>query len=234
MAYDYNKIIKHVDFGNNNSTLSNTTQGSCFFSGSNYFTSGYDYVGLQLGNDVDKWQITITDYLKWRKNNYGGSDSSHWSGWRTIIDSSNQVNYSVSSGTQYQDNKIYKYSFPLIDLTSNPQSSYTIIPNKLYSLNVDNTSNVQITLLHPSDYEYKESYDSYDNTTIYNSMEYKVMFDKSSSSSNTSIKFTISDAGLIWESNLENTNTLNCHYEITIIYDGNGKLYGISNHWYLN
>ena len=50
---------------------------------------GYDYVGFQAGNSLDKWQMVAIDSLKWRQNDSGGTNSTNWTAWKTILDSNN-------------------------------------------------------------------------------------------------------------------------------------------------
>lgn len=69
------------------------TSGTFFFGGAGVLKSGYDYVGIQAGNNVDKWQIVGIDGLQWRQNDSGGTNTANWTDWRTFIDSSNYTNY---------------------------------------------------------------------------------------------------------------------------------------------
>ena len=142
---DFNKLVNHVNF-ENNSTLSNQSIGSYIFSGYNYFTSG-NYNGLQVGDDVDKWQIIDTDEgLKWRQNDSGGSNSS-WGAWKTIVDSSNYEDYLNTNLEEILiSGRIYR---PII----NPSTSttYSIYPNKQYILN-DISNNTTINLMSPESF----------------------------------------------------------------------------------
>ena len=138
---EFNRLIPHVDFSNN-STKSNQSIGSYIFSGNNYFGSG-NYVGLQVGDDVDKWQLTDINGLQWRQNDSGGSNAS-WGTWKTIVDSSNYSNYLTSNNLETITGRIYRE-------TINPSSSttYTIYPNKEYILN-NISNNTTINLVDPS------------------------------------------------------------------------------------
>lgn len=94
--------VKHVEYG---SGSIDAQSGSFFFGGDNYYASGYDYVGLQAGNSLDKWQLIVVDSLKWRQNDSGGTNAS-WGSWRTLVDSINMGDFlpsfaykAVSPGT---------------------------------------------------------------------------------------------------------------------------------------
>jgi hypothetical protein len=50
--------IQHIEVGTDDLT---GRSGSFFFGGDNTLTSGYDYVGIQVGNNLDKWQISALD-----------------------------------------------------------------------------------------------------------------------------------------------------------------------------
>ena len=82
--------LKHITV---NSTTLNNTSGSFAFSGSEAPFAGQDWVGLQIGDSVDKWQLVGADSsLKWRQNDSGGTNTS-WGDWRTILDSSNYTSF---------------------------------------------------------------------------------------------------------------------------------------------
>ena len=242
MAYNFNKLIPHVNFGNNTASNHNQYVGSCVFSGSNYFKSGYDYVGLQLGDDNKKWQLVAIDSLKYRRNNSGGNNSSNWGEWITILDSSNYSNYvSGLSSEPYQDRKIYTFNFPYIDITSYPQSEYNFIANRLYKINLNNLSEIIISLIDKNDYDYFQSYNNYNDTFIYNSMHYKIIFDTPSTlSTNTNIKITTTVNWQNWPESTNDPDYLvirqnNAHYEIDIEYNRiDNVYYGIFRVWNLN
>ena len=141
---DFNKLIPHVNFGN--TIKSDNYWGSCAFSGATYFASGYDYVGFQVGDDVDKWQITAIGNLKWRQNDSGRDNTASWGAWRTIIDSSNCGSYNVNTDeTIYADNRRSCINFGSIYLNDS-STSYTLHENCEYILNINSKSNVNITL----------------------------------------------------------------------------------------
>ena len=65
-----------------NSTTLNNTAGTFAFSGSNAPWAGTDWVGLQVGDNVDKFQITASgNTLLFRQNDSGGTNTS-WSDWQ--------------------------------------------------------------------------------------------------------------------------------------------------------
>ena len=87
--------LKHYAAGN---TSPDGIAGSFAWSGSGALRSGYDYVGLQIGDAVDKWQLTVIDHLQWRQNDSGGTNASAWGAWHTLIDSANWQSFiSMSS-----------------------------------------------------------------------------------------------------------------------------------------
>lgn len=79
-------FLKHDEVGTNDLT---GLSGSFFFGGNDALQSGYDYVGFQAGNSLDKWQMVAIDSLKWRQNDSGGTNSTNWTAWKTILDSNN-------------------------------------------------------------------------------------------------------------------------------------------------
>lgn len=99
--------VQHREFGSNSI---DGQSGSFFFGGDTYYQSGYDYVGLQVGNSVDKWQMIVVDSLKWRQNDNGGTNTS-WGGWRTVLDTGNYASYTVRTypGTDVNPSTTYGY-----------------------------------------------------------------------------------------------------------------------------
>ena len=66
------------------STL-DSTAGTFTFTSSSIIVSGNDYVGLQCGSDVDKFQITADgNSLYFRQNDSGGTSTS-WQSWRRFL-----------------------------------------------------------------------------------------------------------------------------------------------------
>lgn len=58
--------------------------------------SNADYVGLQIGDNADKWQLTaISNSLFFRQNDSGGTNTS-WNDWVKILSSSNYTDYAVA------------------------------------------------------------------------------------------------------------------------------------------
>lgn len=90
----YNEpVVTHKAAGTNNLT---GYSGSFFFSGNTTLASGEDYVGLQAGDSVDKWQlVAYSSSLRWRKNDSGGTNTS-FGAFKTIVDSSNVGSYAVT------------------------------------------------------------------------------------------------------------------------------------------
>ena len=79
-------FLKHEEVGTSDLT---GYAGSFFFGGGDTLQSNYDYVGFQAGNSLDKWQMVAIDSLKWRQNDSGGTNSTNWTAWKTILDSNN-------------------------------------------------------------------------------------------------------------------------------------------------
>lgn len=78
------KHLKNIDL---NSTNIDTAEGSFAFRGANEPFPNTDWVGLQIGDDRDKFQlITNGSDLAIRFNDTGGSDSTNWTDWSNIID----------------------------------------------------------------------------------------------------------------------------------------------------
>lgn len=80
-----------------NSTTINNTAGSFAFSGSGDPWSGTDWVGLQIGDNVDKFQISAnSNTIVFRENDNGGTNTS-WSDWVTMLTSANYTSYAASA-----------------------------------------------------------------------------------------------------------------------------------------
>ena len=89
----------------NNTTLENTA-GSFAFSGSGLPWDGTDWVGLQIGDSADKFQITANDGgLLFRQNDSGGTATSGWTSWTRLAYA--PINTQVGSSTKgiYISNK---------------------------------------------------------------------------------------------------------------------------------
>ena len=69
-----------------------TYAGTFAFGGNEALQAGYDYAGLQVGSDNDRWQITAIGSLRWRQNDNNDLTSA-WQSWRTILDTSNWSSY---------------------------------------------------------------------------------------------------------------------------------------------
>lgn len=68
-----------------NGTTLDSTAGSFAFSGSGDPFTGTDWVGLQVGDNVDKFQITANaGKLSIRQNDSGGTNSTSWTEWKTL------------------------------------------------------------------------------------------------------------------------------------------------------
>ena len=77
-------------------TSLNNTAGTFAFSGNNGTWNGTDWVGLQVGDSVDKFQLTVnSNHLLLRQNDGGGTNSSSWTDWLTLLDSSNYSSYAL-------------------------------------------------------------------------------------------------------------------------------------------
>ena len=91
-----NSAIK-LDHITLNSTTINNTAGSFAFSGSGDPWSGTDWVGLQIGDNVDKFQISANgNTIVFRENDNGGTNTS-WSNWVTMLTSANYTSYAASA-----------------------------------------------------------------------------------------------------------------------------------------
>ena len=80
-----------------NSTTINNTAGTFAFSGSGQPWDGTDWVGFQVGDSVDKFQITVNNggHILSRQNDSGGTNTS-WGDWLTSLDSGNYTTYTVT------------------------------------------------------------------------------------------------------------------------------------------
>lgn len=76
------------------STTINNTAGTFAFSGSGEPWDGSDWVGLQVGDAYDKFQIhTSGGTLEVRQNDSGGTNSANWTAWATMLTSANYTSY---------------------------------------------------------------------------------------------------------------------------------------------
>lgn len=80
-----------------NSTTLNNTSGTFSFSGSGDPWDSTDWVGLQVGSDVDKFQIHALNgtTLEYRQNDSGGTNTS-WGNWYSLLSSGNYTDYTVT------------------------------------------------------------------------------------------------------------------------------------------
>ena len=80
------------------STTINNTAGSFAFSGNGAPWAGTDWVGLQIGDNNDKFQISATNgVIRVRQNDSGGTNSTNWTSWYTLSDTS--FTQTLTSGT---------------------------------------------------------------------------------------------------------------------------------------
>jgi hypothetical protein len=81
-----------------NSTTIDNTAGSFAFSGNGAPWTGTDWVGLQIGDNNDKFQISATNgVIRVRQNDSGGTNSTNWTSWYTLSDTS--FTQTLTSGT---------------------------------------------------------------------------------------------------------------------------------------
>ena len=83
------------------STTIQNTAGTFAFSGSGEPFVGCDWVGIQVGDNVDKFQICAnSNTIAFRQNDSGGTNTT-WNDWVTMLSSSNYSSYAVpkSGGT---------------------------------------------------------------------------------------------------------------------------------------
>ena len=100
----------------NSSSALSSKSGTFAFYGTNNIISGYDMIGIQLGYSGDKIQISsIDNNLIFRQNEYGGTDSSHWRDWKSLLSTDSVVAGSGLTVTQgspitslYNNNPIYQ------------------------------------------------------------------------------------------------------------------------------
>ena len=80
------------------STTIDNTAGSFAFSGNGAPWTGTDWVGLQIGDNNDKFQISATNgVIRVRQNDSGGTNSTNWTSWYTLSDTS--FTQTLTSGT---------------------------------------------------------------------------------------------------------------------------------------
>lgn len=80
-----------------NSTTINNTAGSFTFEGSGAPWDGTDWIGLQVGSGVDKFQLHADGVsLEYRQNDSGGENTADWGVWQKILSSGNYTDYTVT------------------------------------------------------------------------------------------------------------------------------------------
>ena len=133
-----------------NSTTINNTAGTFAFSGSGEPFQGTDWVGLQIGDDVDKWQLTVNTHLMYRQNDNGGTNTS-WGEWYRLA----RTIDNVASATKLQTaRKIWGKSFNgTADISGNldnvgniytTNSTFTIYRNGIYLLTSNESGQLNI------------------------------------------------------------------------------------------
>ena len=116
----------------NSSTL-DSTAGDFAFSGSNEPWSGTDWVGLQIGDSKDKFQLTMNSgNLLVRQNDSGGTSTADWTDWKTLV----PVEGSSANG---------KIKINGIDTNVYTHPTYTSKTSGLYKITVDSTGHVSGT-----------------------------------------------------------------------------------------
>lgn len=114
------------------STL-DSTAGDFAFSGSNDPWDGTDWVGLQIGDSKDKFQLTMNSgNLLVRQNDSGGTSSADWTDWKTLV----PVEGSSTNG---------KIKINGTDTTVYTHPTYTSKTSGLYKITVDSTGHVSGT-----------------------------------------------------------------------------------------
>lgn len=80
-----------------NSTTINNTAGSFTFEGSGDPWASTDWVGLQVGNNTDKFQLHASNSttLEYRQNDNGGTNAT-WNSWYSLLSSGNYTDYTVT------------------------------------------------------------------------------------------------------------------------------------------
>ena len=84
----YYKDLKNVTVvaGNTADNGIDKMTGSFFFAGDNLIGGINDWVGIQAGSSVDKWQIVGSGTrLLYRQNDTGGTDSADWTSWNGLV-----------------------------------------------------------------------------------------------------------------------------------------------------
>lgn len=85
----YYKDLKNVAVvaGNTANNGIDKMTGSFFFSGNNLIGGINDWVGIQAGSSVDKWQVVGCggSRLLYRQNDSGGTDSDNWGKWNGLM-----------------------------------------------------------------------------------------------------------------------------------------------------
>lgn len=93
-------------------TTLDTTSGSFAFSGSGTPWSGNDWVGLQIGDSVDKFQIVAKDgTLHVRQNDNGGASGTGWTLWNVLYGTNNKPSKSdvgLGNVANYNQSKAIK------------------------------------------------------------------------------------------------------------------------------
>lgn len=116
--------------------------GSYFFSGDNLFNAGesIDWVGLQAGYSLDKWQIMGTGVkgLLYRQNDSGGSNTENWNSWQMLmtpqaVTGSSGITATITTTTIGTGENAYVYNSGVQISHSNSVTAVTTAAFKKYT-----------------------------------------------------------------------------------------------------
>lgn len=85
-----------------NETTLASTAGNFTFSGSGDPWAGTDWVGLQVGDNNDKFQLTVNNgNLLLRQNDSGGTNTANWTAWQTLYPNASAIKNITRNGTTF-------------------------------------------------------------------------------------------------------------------------------------
>lgn len=97
-----------------------STAGNFTFSGSGAPWAGTDWVGLQVGDNNDKFQLTVNSgNLLLRQNDYGGTNTANWTTWQTLYPNASAIKNITRDGTTFTATRLDGSTFTFTQQDNN-------------------------------------------------------------------------------------------------------------------
>ena len=103
----------------NESSLASTA-GNYTFSGGGAPWAGTDWVGLQVGDNYDKFQLTVNSgNLLLRQNDSGGTNTANWTAWQTLYPNASAIKNITRNGTTFTATRLDGSTFTFTQQDNN-------------------------------------------------------------------------------------------------------------------